>query len=61
MVLGGYLLIFFIEKIAFDTHGFIEEHHHHHHGSAPPTNGVKPAAAGGKAVAGQNGGANSGE
>lgn len=61
VVLGGYLLIFFIEKIAFDTHGFIEEHHHHHHGSAPPTNGVKPAAAGGKAVAGQNGGANSGE
>jgi hypothetical protein len=33
VVLGGYLLIFFVEKIAFDTHGFIEEHHHHpHHG-----------------------------
>jgi hypothetical protein len=31
ITLGGYLLIFFVEKIAFDTHSFIEEHHHHHH------------------------------
>jgi zinc transporter 1/2/3 len=38
VVLGGYLLIFFVEKIAFDTHGFIEEHHHHpHHGNGVAT------------------------
>ena len=34
LVLAGYLLIFFVEKVAFDAHGLMhaEEHAHHHHG-----------------------------
>ncbi len=53
VTLAGYLLIFFVEKIAFDTHGFIEEHHHHHHGSSSKAaddkkkNGGAAVAAGG--------------
>ena len=51
LVLAGYLLIFFVEKVAFDAHGLMhgEEHAHHHHGDcrtvAPKANGAKTAAA----------------
>lgn len=51
LVLAGYLLIFFVEKVAFDAHGLIhsEEHAHHHHGEcrtvAPKANGAKTSAA----------------
>ena len=37
LVLTGYLLIFFVEKVAFDAHDILHEmqgdddHHHHHH------------------------------
>ncbi|GAX27805.1 solute carrier family 39 (zinc transporter), member 1/2/3 [Fistulifera solaris] len=36
LVLAGYLLIFFVEKVAFDAHEILHEmqgegHHHHHH------------------------------
>ena len=51
LVLAGYLLIFFVEKVAFDAHGLMhgEEHAHHHHGEcravAPKANGAKTLAA----------------
>lgn len=51
LVLAGYLLIFFVEKVAFDAHGLMhsEEHAHHHHGEcrtvAPKANGAKTSAA----------------
>jgi len=33
LILGGYMLIFFVEKVAFDAHGILDHgHHHHHHG-----------------------------
>eukprot|EP00549_Striatella_unipunctata_P023298 CAMPEP_0118682516 /NCGR_PEP_ID=MMETSP0800-20121206/5526_1 /TAXON_ID=210618 ORGANISM="Striatella unipunctata, Strain CCMP2910" /NCGR_SAMPLE_ID=MMETSP0800 /ASSEMBLY_ACC=CAM_ASM_000638 /LENGTH=318 /DNA_ID=CAMNT_0006578909 /DNA_START=310 /DNA_END=1266 /DNA_ORIENTATION=+ len=36
MVLVGYLIIFFVEKVAFDPHAMLhhqhtDDHHHHHH------------------------------
>lgn len=31
LVLGGYLLIFFVEKVAFDAHGILEGNHDHSH------------------------------
>lgn len=50
MTLAGYLVIFFVEKIAFDTHSFIEEHHHHphHHDNEkkPPAPAAPPAKLG---------------
>ena len=51
LVLAGYLLIFFVEKVAFDAHGLMhsEEHAHHHHGDcravSPKANGAKTSAA----------------
>lgn len=55
VTLTGYLLIFFVEKIAFDTHSFIEEHHHHGHSHAAPAatekkNGGKGGANGSAAA-----------
>jgi hypothetical protein len=69
VTLAGYLIIFFVEKIAFDTHSFIEEHHHHHHhhhhhgnsdGEKPPAPAAPPAKlgnGGGSGVAVSNSGA----
>jgi hypothetical protein len=67
VTLAGYLVIFFVEKIAFDTHAFIEEHHHHHphHGpesEKPPAPAAPPAKlgsnnGGGSGVAAANSGA----
>jgi len=34
-VLGGYLLIFFVEKVAFDTHIYADMHETSHHGHGP--------------------------
>jgi len=31
IILGGYMLIFFVEKVAFDDHGILDHGHHHHH------------------------------
>jgi len=53
VTLAGYLLIFFVEKIAFDTHALTDNHHEHHHAlpALPPadiaektalTNGAVP-------------------
>jgi solute carrier family 39 (zinc transporter), member 1/2/3 len=43
MVLFGYLLIFFIEKVAFDPHEMLHdmEHHQHHHHRHHPPNPIK--------------------
>lgn len=66
VTLAGYLVIFFVEKIAFDTHSFIEEHHHHHHhhgnsdGKKAPAPAAPPAKlgnCGGSGVAVSNSGA----
>eukprot|EP00550_Attheya_septentrionalis_P003093 CAMPEP_0198282284 /NCGR_PEP_ID=MMETSP1449-20131203/2131_1 /TAXON_ID=420275 /ORGANISM="Attheya septentrionalis, Strain CCMP2084" /LENGTH=447 /DNA_ID=CAMNT_0043978483 /DNA_START=165 /DNA_END=1508 /DNA_ORIENTATION=+ len=43
IVLGGYLLIFFVEKVAFDAHGALEQMEgggHHHHGKSMVPNGT---------------------
>ena len=45
LVLAGYLLIFFVEKVAFDAHEIMHEmsegpgHHHHHRGHGQNENG----------------------
>jgi solute carrier family 39 (zinc transporter), member 1/2/3 len=41
LVLTGYLLIFFVEKVAFDAHDLLhthdtDHHHHHHHPQLEP-------------------------
>jgi len=48
IVLGGYLLIFFVEKVAFDAHEIMHEmegggHHHHHADSKEVVNGSSPS------------------
>eukprot|EP00591_Stephanopyxis_turris_P010460 CAMPEP_0195529408 /NCGR_PEP_ID=MMETSP0794_2-20130614/31923_1 /TAXON_ID=515487 /ORGANISM="Stephanopyxis turris, Strain CCMP 815" /LENGTH=343 /DNA_ID=CAMNT_0040660709 /DNA_START=458 /DNA_END=1489 /DNA_ORIENTATION=+ len=45
MMLGGYLLIFFVEKVAFDAHGLLGHGHDHghNHGSQEKANGKSDA------------------
>jgi solute carrier family 39 (zinc transporter), member 1/2/3 len=52
LVLAGYLLIFFVEKVAFDAHDILHEmehageqqkHNHVHHASSPPRSGSDKA------------------
>jgi zinc transporter 1/2/3 len=45
VVLTGYLMIFFIEKIAFDTHALIDHGHTHGHDAAAAPSAAAPAAA----------------
>ncbi|CAB9498896.1 Zinc transporter ZIP1 [Seminavis robusta] len=41
LVLGGYLLIFFVEKVAFDAHDILHEmEHSHEHGTDTKVNGA---------------------
>jgi len=49
LVLAGYLLIFFVEKVAFDAHGLMhgEEHAHHHHGECRTVSAKANGAAAG--------------
>ncbi len=53
IVLGGYLLIFFVEKVAFDAHGLMHEaehghtHSHSHHGNENGGKVVKEEEEGG--------------
>jgi len=65
VVLTGYLMIFFIEKIAFDTHALIDHHGHSHgdgHAAAPApaalavTGGASGSNDGGKKVLTTHGG-----
>eukprot|EP00586_Coscinodiscus_wailesii_P016120 CAMPEP_0172512012 /NCGR_PEP_ID=MMETSP1066-20121228/240972_1 /TAXON_ID=671091 /ORGANISM="Coscinodiscus wailesii, Strain CCMP2513" /LENGTH=399 /DNA_ID=CAMNT_0013291623 /DNA_START=267 /DNA_END=1463 /DNA_ORIENTATION=- len=55
VVLGGYLLIFFVEKVAFDTHALLEAGHGHHDHGHEDKNGVVDNVDGG-----QEGGVSSG-
>jgi zinc transporter 1/2/3 len=46
IVLGGYLLIFFVEKVAFDAHGLMHDcgDDHHDHGTDTGTGDGKEVA-----------------
>lgn len=58
LVLAGYLLIFFVEKVAFDAHGLmhVEEHAHHHHGECRTVSPKGAKANGAVAATGEDDG-----
>lgn len=57
LTLSGYMLIFFVEKVAFDAHHIMEggadgHGHGHDHGSIPAATAVSGGAEGGEVAAG---------
>ncbi|CAM9139485.1 unnamed protein product, partial [Ectocarpus fasciculatus] len=59
LTLSGYMVIFFVEKVAFDAHNIMDEGnsgHGHHHGGKARRRGAGRRGGGGEVAAGSNSG-----